>query len=257
MEDEKSFKTLDELNEDKDPLEENPNIDESIVTSGPILFSTIMSILNESQLRSLVITVIACGIILTFVFWFEKRSLSLGVITTFPVVLVISWSMGVMYIMNIPLNIMTITIASLTVGLGVTYGIHITHRFLENIDKFPTIDEAGHNTVISTGIALFGAAATTIAAFGMLIFSLLPPMQQFGGISALTIFFSFISCVFILPTFLRIWASFREKRGTLRSDKGELQKEVGKDRGKVEKKSKGKTIPKSKSKSKPESKSDE
>jgi len=224
MEDEKSFKTLEELDDDKNPLEENSNVDDSIVTGGPILFSTIMSILNESQMRSLIITVIACGIILTFVFWFEKRSLSLGVITTFPVVLVISWSMGVMYILDIPLNIMTITIASLTVGLGVTYGIHITHRFLENVEKYPTIDEAGHNTVISTGIALFGAAATTIAAFGMLIFSLLPPMQQFGGISALTIFFSFISCVFILPTFLRIWAIFREKQGTLRTEKTKRMK---------------------------------
>ena len=60
-------------------------------------------------------------------------------------------------------------------------------------------------------------------------------MQQFGGISALTIFFSFISCVFILPTFLRIWASYREKRGTLRSDDKLLQKEEEREKGKEEK----------------------
>jgi predicted RND superfamily exporter protein len=270
MQEDKAFLTLDELNEDMKHMDDNTKVDSTIVTGGPILFTTIMNILNESQLRSLVITVIACAIILTFVFWFEKRSIALGVITTLPVVLVISWSLGVMFILNIPLNIMTITIASLTVGLGVTYGIHITHRFLENVERYPTIDEAGHNTVISTGIALFGAAATTIAAFGMLVFSLLPPMQQFGGISALTIFFSFVSCVFILPTFLRIWASYREKRGTLRSDDKLLQKDEEANRGKEEKDSeeraddeeskkeppkklKKETKSKSKSKSKPRS----
>jgi RNA polymerase subunit RPABC4/transcription elongation factor Spt4 len=47
------------------------------------------------------------------------------------------------------------------------------------------------------------------------MFALLPPIQQFGEISAITIFFSFMSCVFILPTFLVLWARYRQKRGTL------------------------------------------
>jgi predicted RND superfamily exporter protein len=217
----KSFSTMDDLNDDKAPLNDNSMVDSSIVTGGPILFNTIMKILNESQLRSLIITIIICSIILTVVFWFEKRSISLGLITTIPVVLVIAWSLGTMYLLEIPLNIMTITIASLTVGLGVTYGIHITHRFLEDIEVIPDINEACRSTVTHTGTALFGAAATTIAAFGLLVFALLPPIQQFGGISALTIFFSFLACVFILPTFLVLWARYRQKRGTLVTSKPE------------------------------------
>jgi predicted RND superfamily exporter protein len=214
----KSFDTLDELNDDIAPLEDNSNIDSAIVTGGPILFNTIMTILNESQMRSLLITIIACTIILTIVFYLEKRSLTLGIITALPVVLVISWTMGVMFLLDIPLNIMTITIASLTVGLGVTYGIHITHRFLESIEVKKTIDEACHSTLKHTGTALLGAAATTIAAFGLLSFALLPPIQQFGFISAITIFFSLMACLFILPTFLVLWARFRLKRGTLKDE---------------------------------------
>ena len=49
--------------------------------------------------------------------------------------------------------------------------------------------------------ALFGAA-TTIAGFGLLVFALMPPLQQFGGITALTIFYSFIALSFILPSIL-------------------------------------------------------
>jgi len=58
---------------------------------------------------------------------------------------------------------------------------------------------------------LFGAAATTIAGFGLLVFALMPPLQQFGGITALTIFYSFIASVFILPAVIAIWAKWRKR----------------------------------------------
>jgi uncharacterized membrane protein YdfJ with MMPL/SSD domain len=62
-----------------------------------------------------------------------------------------------------------------------------------------------------TGAALFGAAATTIGGFGMLTFSVLTPMAQFGIVTALSIFYSFLASVFVLPSFLAIWA--RRKYG--------------------------------------------
>ena len=105
---------------------------------------------------------------------------------------------------------MTITISSLTIGLGVTYGIHISHRFIEELAK-SNIEQASFTTVQSTGISLFGAAATTIAGFGLLTFSLMPPLQQFGEITALTILFAFISSVFILPSFLILWARWIQR----------------------------------------------
>ena len=173
-----------------------------------------------------------------------------------------------MHLAGIPLNMMTIIIASLTIGLGITYGIHITHRFLEDLKnhnlknnlsiqkrvKCPKcgeivdvtgksgevvkvtcpscgnlgkvtfkkqtsttayIDDACRSTVIHTGTALFGAASTTIAGFGLLVFSLMPPLQQFGGITALTILYSFLASVFILPTFLVLWAKWKQKNNQL------------------------------------------
>jgi predicted RND superfamily exporter protein len=206
-----------DLKEDKKPLDGVS--DKSIVTSGPILTKVIMDLLNESQIRSLVITIIVSLIVLTIVFWFKWRSLILGLITITPVIFCVIWTLGTMYLVDIPLNVMTITIASLTVGLGITYGIHITHRFLEDIERHDSIDAACRSTVTHTGTALFGAAATTIAGFGLLVFALLPPLQQFGGITALTILFSFLASVFILPTFLTLWARWRRKHGKLENNK--------------------------------------
>jgi len=199
-----------DLNKDKKLLDESA--DESIITGGPILTKVIMNSLNNSQIRSLIITIIISLLVLTIVFWYKWRSLILGVITLTPVTLCVIWTFGTMYLVDIPLNIMTITIACLTIGLGITYGIHITHRFLEDLGQFDSIDDACRNTVNHTGTALFGAAATTIGGFGLLVFALMPPLQQFGGISALSILYSFLASVFVLPTLLVMWAKWKQKR---------------------------------------------
>jgi len=265
--DNEAVETLHEdLKEDKKALDNSA--DQSIVTGGPILTKVIMDSLNESQIRSLIITIILSFIVLTIVFWYKWRSLILGLITMTPVIFCVAWTLGTMYLVNIPLNMMTIIIASLTIGLGITYGIHITHRFLEDLEnhnsknnlpiqkkvgcpncgeivnvsgkpgevvnvtcpscaslgkvtfKKPTsttayIDDACRSTVTHTGTALFGAAATTISGFGLLVFALMPPLQQFGGITALTIFYSFLASVFILPTFLVVWAKWKQKNNRI------------------------------------------
>ncbi len=208
---------IDKLHEDfkndKKPLDDSA--DKAIITGGPVLTKKIMDTLNDSQIRSLFITIIVSLIILSIVFWYKWRSIILGLITITPVIFCVIWTLATMYMFDIPLNVMTITIASLTVGLGITYGIHITHRFLEDLERHESIDDACQSTVSHTGTALFGAAATTIAGFGLLVFALMPPIQQFGGITALTILYSFLASVFILPTFLVLWARYRKKRGKL------------------------------------------
>jgi len=96
--------------------------------------------------------------------------------------------------------------------LGITYAIHITHRFLEDWEKEKDILEALKKTVRHTGTSVFGAAATTMAGFGTLGLSSMPPIRQFGEISAISIFYSFLLSVFILPTFLYFWAKWKENR---------------------------------------------
>jgi predicted RND superfamily exporter protein len=206
-----------ELKNDKEPLDGNTKT--SIVTGESIVMKLVMDSLNDSQIRSLIITIIMSFVILTLVFWVRRHSLILGAITLTPLIFCVIWTLGTMFFVNIPLNMMTITVASLTIGLGITYGIHITHRFLEDLENAKTIDIACRNTLIHTGTALFGAATTTIAGFGILVFALMPPLQQFGAITALTILYSFLSSVFILPTFLVLWAKYKKKNHELVQDK--------------------------------------
>jgi len=217
----KSKEIYDDMNNGIKPLEElkgkkNQNGDilvgKAIATSGPVLIHMIIRSIEVSGMLSLLITVVVAGIVLTFVFYISNKSLILGIITEIPVILVIAWVFASMYLIGMPLNVMTIMIASLTVGLGITYGIHITHRFVEDLSELDDIDEACRSTVANTGAALFGAAVTTIGGFGILVFAPIPPLRKFGAISALSIGFSLIASVFVLPTILSLWAKYVKKK---------------------------------------------
>ena len=184
----------------------------TVVTGEIILTQMVMKELNTSQTQSLITTLVASLLIMTLVMWILRRSYVLGALATIPVALCVVWMWGTMYAVGIPMNVMTLMIASLTVGMGVTYGIHVTHRFVEEIHAHEDIEMAVDNAVGKTGVSLLGAAMTTVVGFGIIAFSILPPIQEFGMITAIAITYSFVASVFVLPAFLVIWAKARAKR---------------------------------------------
>ncbi len=198
-----------ELEQDATPLQElvdGKRLDRVSITGSTIMLKEITESMESSMTLSFILTLILSFIALTIIFALKDDSVALGAITMIPVLLCSAWILGTMYLLGIPYTMLTITVSALTIGLGVTYGIHLTHRFVEEVDAGGDVDEGCRKAVTQTGSALFGAAATTISGFGLLGFSLLPPLQEFGGIVALTIAFSFLATVFVLPTFLVLWA---------------------------------------------------
>ena len=205
--DEEAFELYDQLEDVSAPLYdiENGSVDDVRVTGSTILGAVISETITQSQVRSLLITMIVSLVVLTLVFFLERRRLLLGLVAVLPMAFCVLWVLGAMYLLGIPLNVMTVTIGSLTVGLGITYGIHITHRFVEDIEEYDDIETATRKTILNTGSALFGAATTTVAGFGLLVFSLMPPLKQFGQVTALAIIFSFLASILVLPALLVIW----------------------------------------------------
>lgn len=188
------------------PLDDyNPRI-----TSGSIVAHETTDELSATQIRSLIATIIIVAILLTIVFYYLYKSLILGIITTLPVAVITLWIVGTMYAMGVSLNVMTVSITALTVGMGVDYSIHVTHRFTEEL-KSMSSDRAMHETIQNTGAALVGSATTTIGAFAILTTSDILPMSQFGMITAMAIAYSFLVSIFVLPSALMIW----ERRGRI------------------------------------------
>ena len=177
-----------------------------VATGQPPIFVVVMDTITATMIQSILYTIALSSLVLTAVFWFNDGQPLLGILTIIPVLLVLTWILGTMVVIGYTLNVMTTLIGALTIGLGVTYAIHISHRFIEELEEHHSLEKAVNNTVKNTGFSLFGAAMTTVLSFGVLSQSILVPMQQFGTITALTILFSFLSSVWVLPSILVLWA---------------------------------------------------
>jgi predicted RND superfamily exporter protein len=113
-----------------------------------------------------------------------------------------------MALLDIPFNIVTGMITGLTIGLGVDYSLHISERFNQELESTEDLSEALHETVTGTGGALLSSATTTASGFAVLLFAILPFLQSFGLITALTIIYAFLASVFVLPSLLVLWTRF-------------------------------------------------
>ncbi|NND85197.1 MAG: MMPL family transporter, partial [Acidimicrobiia bacterium] len=198
----------------------------AIVTSDGIIGNVVVESLQDSQISSLVITIVISALILALNFLIESRRPFLGIITIAPVALVVLWTFGMMALTGIPFGPVTATISALAIGIGVPYTIHITHRFLEDRLEEETTEDAVQSTAIHTGGALAGSAFTTMAGFGSLVTSNLTPFQQFGAVTFYAIAFALLASVLVLPSMLVLWDRWHRRRGDVTLDASAVQRAI-------------------------------
>jgi len=171
--------------------------------------------LTESQVTSIMLTVVAALVVLILFFWITEFRPMLAVLSVLPILLVLVWVLGTMVLLGYSYNVITALITALSIGIGVDYTIHITHRFIEEVDHGKSISDAINTTMSTTGGALIGSALTTALGFMVLMFSPIAPMGQFGLLTAVTVIYSLIAAVVVLPPMLVIWAAYHRWRHTI------------------------------------------
>nr|WP_303650253.1 MMPL family transporter [Halalkalicoccus sp. NIPERK01] len=181
---------------------------EATATGQLIVFGIVEEELLRTVIESMLVTLVAVFAFLMLAYRWAHGSAVIGAVTLLPIVLSVAWILGTMYLLGIPFNVMTGTITSLTIGLGVAYNVHMTERFLLERERGYGLFEALDRSVRGTGGALLGSAATTVGGFGVLVFAILPPLQQFGLITGLTIVYAFLASVFVLPSLLVVWTRY-------------------------------------------------
>jgi len=192
------------------------NGEKTSVTGYVILLVVTSDTLQESQIQATTISIILAFGILLVVF---KGDVKLGIIGIIPVIFSTLWILGVMafstylhgyfpgFISDISLNVLTVTVTALSIGLGIDFAIHVIQRFREDLTlPHSTVEKAISSTLEHTGSALLISALTTIVGFGVLIFSPMPLVRSYGVITSIIIFFSFASATLVLPVFLMYWA---------------------------------------------------
>jgi len=176
------------------------------VAGRPVVNELTQRQLTTVTAQGLVVTLVTVLAVLLVAFRYKQSSASLGGVTLVPVVLGISWILGTMYLADIPFSFATAIIGSIAIGLGVDYAIHMSERYGHELDRHGDVETALEESVVGTGGALLSSAVTTAAGFGVLAFALVPTLQQFGLIIAMTLVSAFVASVFVLPSLLVLWS---------------------------------------------------
>ena len=181
-------------------------------TSESIISVTVTDAITERQTESISVTIAAALTVLAVFFWVTVRRPALALIAVGPIVLVLISVQGTMALLNIPYTIVTSIITALSIGIGVDYTIHMIHRYREEYSSTRDPEQAAIRTLSSTGSALLGSALTTALGLGVLVASPLAASQQFGFTAAITIAYSLIVSILLVPPAMTIWGAYQNMR---------------------------------------------
>ena len=165
-----------------------------------VLYNNMLQSLFSSQIMSLGVVMLGIGLMLLILF----RSLRLAVIGIAPNLLAAAIILGVMGWARIPLDMMTITIASITLGIAVDNSIHYIYRFRSEIGRVGDYVETLHYCHANIGRAIFYTAITIIAGFSILVLSNFLPTIYFGVFTALGMAMALLASLTLLPRLI-LW----------------------------------------------------
>ena len=189
------------------------------VVSEPLVNAEIIQELADAQLLAIAISLTAAALLLVIATWFSARSIGLGLIGIVPSVVALVLVLGLMRLVGLSFNALTATVASIAVGIGVPYGIHLTNRYREALARGMAADAAADDALTNTGPALVGSAVTTGLAFAVLLLSNSTPIRQFGLVSTMMIVLAVLACLLVQPALLVLWGRRRAVRARAVDDR--------------------------------------
>ena len=176
-------------------------------TGNTVVFQAVSDLIFESAITSLALALGATVVFLVFIYWVLEGLPSLGIANLAPIIVAVALVAGTMRLLDVPFNAFTATILSLTIGLGIDYSVHVVHRFIDERRERALVPSL-RRTVIGTGGALLGSMATTASGIGVLTLAVLSVLGQFGILTAISIVYSFLASLLVLPSALVVWDRF-------------------------------------------------
>ena len=172
-----------------------------------ILFNNLLQSLFKSQILTLGIVIL--GIFLMFFILFRNIVLSLiGVVPNFIAAFFI---LGIIGLLEIPLDMMTITIAAITIGIAVDNSIHYIYRFKEEFNKINNYEKTLDRCHSTVGIAILNTSITIVFGFSILILSNFIPTIYFGIFTGIAMLLAMISVLTLLPKLILTYKPFGDE----------------------------------------------
>ena len=148
----------------------------------------------EGQIKSLVLSLVIIVALLGFMF----KSIKVGLVGSFPIVITALMGFGVLGIFNIPLSTTTALLSSITIGIGIDYAVHFLDRYRLNRGSGLTMEVALAETMDHSGRAIVFNAVVVIAGFLVLLASVFPPNRALGALVSLNMFISFVGTLTVM-----------------------------------------------------------
>ena len=177
-------------------------------TGGVVVFNAISDQIFDSAIQSLVIAIVLTSVFLVIVYGALERRPLLGLVNLFPILVTVALLLGTMRAIGLPLNALTATILSITIGVGIAYSVHITHRFIDEYNMNEDTYQSLRTTLSGTGGALTGSMLTTSIGTGALVLAITPVLGNFGLLMSISVLYSYLTAVLILPPTLFVWGRY-------------------------------------------------
>jgi predicted RND superfamily exporter protein len=185
---------------------------DATATGQLVVFDAVTGIIFSSAIEGLVLAVGLTALFLVVAYGVLERKPMLGVVNVFPILVAIAYLLGTMRYLDMSLNALTATILSISIGLGIAYSVHTTHRFVDEYDGDADAHEAMTTTLTGTGGALLGSMLTTSLGTGALALAITPVLGDFGLLMGLSVVYSFAMAVVALPPAVLLWARYEGAR---------------------------------------------
>ena len=170
-----------------------------------VLYNNMLQSLFDSQIKTLVFVML--GIAIMFIILFRSITLSLiGIVPNFIAAVSI---LGIMGLLKLPLDMMTITIASITIGIAVDNSIHYIYRFREEFKKINDYEKTVDLCHMSVGRAIFNTSVTIIFGFSILVLSNFIPTIYFGLFTGLAMLIAMLAVLTLLPKLILLIKPFK------------------------------------------------
>jgi predicted RND superfamily exporter protein len=171
----------------------------------------------RTVVQSLAITFVGAALFLVLVYRVLEGRPTLGLANLVPIAMTVTFVVATMRYAGVSFNVFNAMILSLTIGLGIDYSVHVTHRFVDEHET-ESLDTALTRAARGTGGALSGSLLTTVSGVGVLVLAVNPAIGVFGLLTMLSVLYAYLTSIFVLPSVLALWHRGVTRQRQLTSD---------------------------------------
>lgn len=198
----RSQTSVDEAYAQLEPIAQSisEDLDGSFVqlTGSPFVRDRSLDATNKALAVSLPIALLLC-LAVSSIF---LRSLRYGLASVIPIIMVVTWLYGFMELAGYAINIVTATIAAVSIGIGIDFALHYISRYREELERHGRREIAIRIASEGTGTALVASATSSAVGFGIMAFAPMPLFAAYGLLTALMIVLALVATLVVLPAVL-------------------------------------------------------